>query len=55
MLQALLVERFQPKVHHETGDQNVYGLTNKGKRKESEPDPSTPPAEAERWFHDIAW
>jgi len=51
MLQALLVERFQLKVHHETRDQNVYGLVaNKGalKIKESEPDSSTPPGEGQR-------
>src|SRR5438876_943661 len=44
MLQALLIERFQLKVHRETKDQSIYALiVAKGgpKFKESAPDPET--------------
>jgi uncharacterized protein (TIGR03435 family) len=46
MLQALLAERFQLKIHRETRDQSVYALVvGKGgsKLKESPPDSETPP------------
>jgi uncharacterized protein (TIGR03435 family) len=47
MLQSLLEERFQMKVHRESRESNVYSLVvAKGgpKLKESEPDPAAPPA-----------
>jgi uncharacterized protein (TIGR03435 family) len=47
MLQALLAERFQLKVHRETREDGVYALVvAKGgpKLKEADPDPETPPA-----------
>src|SRR5205814_5568237 len=49
MLQALLAERFQLKVHRENREQSIYALVvGKGgpKLKEAAPDPETPPAPA---------
>jgi uncharacterized protein (TIGR03435 family) len=46
MLQALLAERFQLKIHHEMRENSVYALVvAKGghKMKEAEPDPEVPP------------